>query len=506
MKTYEIILKGASISMFGLFLSKLISYATIIIVSKIGSENFGLLNLSFSVISFLAMIFLLGLNSGVLRYVSYYLGKNDKERIKGTVLAALKICGIIGVVILILLVIFSNYIAIEIFKKPELASIIRILALMMPLIILTEIFVSTFLSYKKIEYTTLIRDISEKIVKLILIAIFLSLGFGLIGITLSYVISALFTSLLLFYFLRKDIFPVFDKRIKAKYNTKELLLYSLPLIMTGLLTMLQKWADTFILGIYRTASEVGVYNIAFSSAALLVMVPTALMSLFTPVITNLYGRNKIKEIRKISIVVTKWIFMGNMPLFIFLVISPKSLLKFVFSTEYASGYSALTILAVAYVLLSITHVYVSNLLMVKKTKLISFLVLMSTLVNIILNILLIPKYGINGAALATLVSSLVFSTSIAISAWFAIRLQTLNFSFIKIILAGILSSLIMVYIHKVLPSNLFFLIVSAFLSLIIYILILFLLKCLSKEDIEVIKYLKKKIVARLNLKIWRDDD
>ncbi|MEK6841243.1 MAG: flippase, partial [Nanoarchaeota archaeon] len=438
MKNYEIILKAAGISMIGLVFSKLVAYLITILIAKTGSNILGILNLGFSIISFIAMISLLGLGNGVLRYVSYYIGKKDKQRIKGTILSALKISTTVSIFMLILTLIFSRYISINIFNKPELVNVIRIFAFIIPLIVYTEIFVNIFLSFKKIEYNVVIRDFGDKFFKLLFVILFISLGFGITGLAFAYLFSSIITFLLLLYFLRKREFNLFNNKIKAKFNTKEILIYSFPLILTSLLTLLQKWADTFVIGYYRSASEIGVYSIAFSTASLLAIIPTALMSLFMPVITSLYGQNNIKEIKRISNSIVKWIFMINLPFAIILSIFSKELIKIVFGLEYVNGYASLIILSLSYLILSITHIYASNLLMVKRTKLLSLFVLISTLINVLLNIILIPKYGINGAAGATLSSNLIFLILMIVSGKFILKLQPIKLSFIKILFAGIL--------------------------------------------------------------------
>ena len=492
MKNYEVLLKAAGISMVGLVLSKLISYLIIIFVAKTGSNVLGILNLGLSIISFIAMTSLLGLNYGILRYVSYYIGKKDKRRIKGTIFSALKISSTIGLFMLILTLIFSKYISINIFNKPELIGVIRVFAFMIPLLIFIEIFASIFLSFKKIQYNTIIKDFGDKFFKLLFVFLFILLGFGLTGLAYAYLLSSIITFSLLIYFLRKKEFGLFNN-IKSVSNSKELLIYSLPLILTSLLTLLQKWADTFILGIYRSANEIGVYSIAFSTASLLAIIPTALMSLFTPVITSLYGQNNIRDIKKISNSILKWIFMINLPFTIILSIFSRELIKIVFGLEYINGYISLIILSLAYLILSITHVYGGNLLMIKKTKLLSLFILISTLTNILLNIILIPKYGINGAAIATLSSNVIFLILMIFSGKMILNLQPIKKSFIKILFAGTLSATLIFYLYKNLANNLFSLIISILLILIFYFVFLILFKCFSKDDLNLIKSFKGKL-------------
>jgi len=71
-----------------------------------------------------------------------------------------------------------------------------------------------------------------------------------------------------------------------------------------------------MIGFFRTTSEVGVYNVALPTANLLVIVPTSLMALFMPIITEFYSKGKIKDIVTLSRINSKWIFFLNFPIFL----------------------------------------------------------------------------------------------------------------------------------------------------------------------------------------------
>jgi O-antigen/teichoic acid export membrane protein len=499
MKAYETILKGAGISIFGLAISKIISYLNVILIAKTGSVNLGLLNLGFSIISFVTIISLLGLNNGVLRYVSYYLGKKDKKEVKSIIRSALNISIPIGFIMFIVIFISSKFISINFFNKPELVPILKIFSIMIPLIIFIEIISGVFLSFKKIEYNVIIRDIIEKIIKLILILLFIYLGFNLNWVASTYLLSSLLTVILFFYILKKKKFYLFNNKIKSTFRGKELLIYSIPLIFSSLLTLLQKWADIFILGIYRTTSEIGVYSISMSTAALLSIFPTAIMSLFIPLVTNLYSKKKYKETKKLSIIISKWIYILNLPFIFILIIFSEELLKFVFGLEYIDGKGALIFLVLSYLLLSITHVYGGNLLMIKRTKTLLLLVVITTIVNLILNFLLIPRYGINGAAFSTLISSAIYLMLISTIGYKLLKLKLINKDFLKPFLIMSSITLLIYFLENLFPKNNFILVILILLILIFYFGLLFLTKSFNKEELNLIKNLRYKLNEKLKI-------
>src|SRR3989344_5695880 len=85
------LIKGTLIVAIGLFLGKLTSYIYTILIARIGSETLGLYSLGISIISFLGIISLFGLKSGIVRYISYYKAKKNESRIKGIIQSSLKI-------------------------------------------------------------------------------------------------------------------------------------------------------------------------------------------------------------------------------------------------------------------------------------------------------------------------------------------------------------------------------------------------------------------------------
>ena len=78
---------------------------------------------------------------------------------------------------------------------------------------------------------------------------------------------------------------------REKFKAK-ILSYSLPLMLSGILISITTWTDTLMIGHFRQASEVGIYNAALPTAQLIYMIPYVFMVLFLPVLTELYAKGK----------------------------------------------------------------------------------------------------------------------------------------------------------------------------------------------------------------------
>ncbi len=492
----EQLFKGAALVMIGLFISKAIGYLYTIIIARIGTEVFGLYNLALSIISFLSIIALFGLKSGVVRYVSYYKIKNDTSRIKGVIVSALKISIPLSIIIALILFIFANFISNNIFNNPNLGFILRIFSITIPLLVITEILLSVAVAYKKIEYRVITNDIIEKLLKLSLAFVLIYFGFKLEAAIFSYVFSIIVSFILSIYFIKK-IFPIFDKKINSLTMDKELAFYSFPLLFSTVLISVVKWIDTIMLGIYRTISEVGVYNVALSTSNLMIIVPTAVMSLFLPLITEKYSEKNFKQLKEIYNKTVRWIFTFNIIFLSVMILFSGEILNVMFGNEYVLGYKSLLILVLGYFIFSLAHIHSNYLVVIKKTKLVLLINVVMGLLNILLNLYLIPKYGMIGGAIATSTSLIVIFILSFLFTYKFNRINPYNTHFLKPVFAAVISTFIMFYIKEIFYNGKF---ISLFLLIIffffIYGLILYFIKGFDKEDKSLFLLIIKKLKAK----------
>ena len=96
-KSLRKIAKGAGIGFSGAFIGMLFGYFSRIVIARfLEPEGYGLITLGIAGMSIAAALSAIGLPSSIQRFVSFYKGEEDEERIKGTILGALKICRTIG--------------------------------------------------------------------------------------------------------------------------------------------------------------------------------------------------------------------------------------------------------------------------------------------------------------------------------------------------------------------------------------------------------------------------
>lgn len=498
MKNQEIlakISKGAVLLLLGIVISKFFTYIYRLVIARyLGPEIYGIFSIGLAVIGFLLGFALLGMPSGLLRYVSFYKGKDDSSSIKAVINNGIKIILPITLLLAVILFIFAKSISIGIFHKPELEIVLKILAFAMPFSALATSFEYIIQGFKEIKYIVLSRGIIESLSKVILTVIAIYLGYSLWGISLAFTITMLIVAISFIYFFKKKIF-IISRAIKIKENAyKKLLSFSLPLMFSDLFLSLLIWSDTLILGYFVTSMEVGIYNAAAPTAKLIHTIPVAIRALFIPTISELYAQEK--SFKDIYISVTKWIFLTGMPVIILLCLYSKQLLHIFFGEIYNQGYLILILVAVCFFIYSIFFTAESTLMVIKKTKLLLFNTATTVIINIILNIILIPKYGILGAGIANFISFILFSILLASETYYFTRIFPFNLSYIKVLIASLIPLFIIILINDYFNIlSLIGLIIPMSIYTAIYILLLLILKTFDSTEKELIKVAIKKIKA-----------
>jgi len=380
------------------------------------------------------------------------------------------------------------------FSNPALTNIIRVLALGIPLSVLLEVLLSNLKGYKLAKSYVKIRNVVEPGVRLGITVLFLVAGFKLFGVAAAYVASFIIVAAFSLYLLKRKIPFVFSSDVKSKPATKELFSYSWPLLLTGVASSYIIWIDTLMLGYFRTASEVGLYNAAVPIAGAIAIIMTAICGLYTPVMSGLFSKNNHEEMKKVYTSITRWIFVLSIPMAVFAVTFARQILVVLFGSAYAPAATALAILSAGYFISSVFGPSRLVLTSIAKTKLKMFNANTALAFAIILNLLLIPKYGVSGAAVATGSALVLRSLMTYIEVWYITKLQPFNFNFLKIFVSAAVAAAALKLISIVLVMQSRMKSIALFgIFLGIYVLMLYITKSFVKDDISVLADLEKKL-------------
>lgn len=453
-KALNALAKGAGVTAIAMGVSKILSYLYRIIIARfVGPDAYGQLSLGLMVVGIGGTLGLLALNRGLQKFIPEYRTYNDLAKIKGIVLSSLYIA--IPASLLVTLTIFfgAEFIAIELFESPRLVPVLKILSIAPFFSALSSIFFDTTVGFNKIIYKAGTVRILQNLIQLIVTIALVIIGFEVAGAAWGWITGTIVAALLGLYFMEKKVGPILLSDVKPEYQYKKLVIFSSPLLLSGIIGTVMGWADTAFLGYYMSDADVGLYNAALPTAMLILLPHQAIGSLAVSSFSELKERNR-ENVEDSLQTATYWVFALVFPTFLVMLLFSKQVLTLLFGSQYSSAYLSLSILASGYLISTSVGRVGSVLHSTGHTNYILYNNLAAVTLNIILNIMLIPQYGIIGAAIATS-SSIIFTNLLMFAeVWKKESIISIPYKKIRrILVIGIIPLLIVTGLDRIFFTN-----------------------------------------------------
>ena len=187
---------------------------------------------------------------------------------------------------------------------------------------------------------------------------------------------------------------------------------ALPFLLIGGVLIINARTDIIMLGFLGTQTEVGIYRIVAQGAALIAFVLAAVNAALSPVIARLYAQGERERLESTIRRTTRLIFLCSLPLALGLIIFGEPFLR-IFGPDFTAGHAALAILSVGFLVDAAAGSVGQMLNMTGHEGDSAKAIGTSAVLNVALNLLLIPRLGMVGAAAATATSMAVYNTLLA---------------------------------------------------------------------------------------------
>ena len=165
--------------------------------------------------------------------------------------------------------------------------------------------------------------------------------------------------------------------------------------------LLYTQADLWILGVYRSTEIVGIYGVAARIVILIYFPMMAFATIIPPLISSVHAAGDHKELRKIVMESTRWILSIAMPVVLVFMLEGRLILKILYGANFEAGYIVLLILCVAQLIKAASGLVGTILQMTGEHKVYMKINIVMGVLNVLLNLLLVPSYGMLGAAVAS---------------------------------------------------------------------------------------------------------
>ena len=314
------------------------------------------------------------------------------------------------------------------------------------------------------------------------------LGYGAVGAVAGIGLANAMGAMVLFYIIYKNIGISLSIDLPT---VKKFAFYSLPLIPMSFSGWIMDAADKYLIYHFCDTAEVGIYSVAYSISSLIMMVSAALYFTFGFSILKLWDEDREYFYNFIRIV-TKWTVISLTLLLASLFIGTHILVSILAGPGFSAAESVIPILGLGLCAATMNAIFSSMFGAIKNSKIIMIVLLSAAVLNLVLNILLIPIFGITGAAVATAISY-IFSTLFfvcMVRRYFELYLNYVLY--IKLGAAGVAVAVLILFVKKMLLVNIFTAALLATIIAIMYVGLLLMLRCVTVDEIkQIINVLKQ---------------
>lgn len=375
------------------------SYLFAVLVARMyGAAGTGMYNLSQSLMNFLASITKLGSDTLMTRYGAQYNAQKKFGWIKDLYNKSLLVSVPLAIIFSIAVYFLAPWIAQEVFKKddPEVARAFRIATVALLPVTIFNISNGGLRGLKQIQIYSLLQNVSNFLFGCIIITVLFFVSDDLLVPVITYVSFITITGLLAGYFFLKYS-NYGSTKVEEGLDFNEKFWIGFSLFVASLASLVRGYADTFILGRYATIADVGVYRTAFKVATIARIALTAFLVPAAPKFAELFSQGKMKELGQSAQFATKIIFWCSAPILAGVIILSPFIMG-IFGKEFLAGTEALIILSIGQFINAATGPVSNILMMTGRQKLNRNLMVGTTILAIILDLILIPRFGIVGAA------------------------------------------------------------------------------------------------------------
>jgi O-antigen/teichoic acid export membrane protein len=391
-------------SSIGQGVSRLLGYATQVALAWLyGPVQLGFYALGITLVQITNVLSQFGMDNGVVRYVAHYQAERDTRRVRGTILQALAVTFVLSVALSILLFLGAGFLAERVFDKGFLETMIRAFSVSVPFFTVMSMALWATQGFQTVKYQTYVQDVVRPVLNLAFIMVFYLLGVEVLGAVAAYALSMVFGAVLALYYLKR-VFPnLLNSRVKPKFESRALFEASGPMIVTSFTQQAHSWLALLVLGVFETMGAVGVYSVAFRTAALSTLVLFAFSGIFSPMVSSLYRRGLSRDLGYLYKDVSRWAFTGALAFFLLTALLAEDIMA-VFGDEFVWGWPVIVVVAAAQLFSSSVGPTARVLAMTGHQRIVMVAALGSIVAAAALNLLLVPAFGIFGAAVATAVA------------------------------------------------------------------------------------------------------
>jgi len=494
------VLKNSFILLIGNLLFRVGGYINRLLMSRmLGPEGYGLYGLTLPFQGIFQILSAGGLPPAISKYVAEYNAQDKKALTRQVILTSTKFMVLMAILLSIILLFSSDFIANNIFHKPLVVWPLRAVSLITPFSVVVGAMRGAFQGVYKNEYTVYNR-MAEQIATIVFACVFVYCGLYAMGAVLGSAFGFIISAVTAVFLYKKYINPLFDSDDSLNLSFKEelnllwmLIKFAVPVAITALSEIVIYDIGTLVIGSIMLSVDVGYYNAADPISRIPLVISLSVSTVLLPATAEAYALKDHKMLQQYVVDCLRYSILTVLPLCVMISIFSIPIISLLFGSQYIQGSGALSILVIGMSFYSIYMICSSILQGIGYPRLPMYILLIGTGLNLVLNIVLVYSYGIVGAAIGTTITTCILMIVIM---YFVIKNTKISIPWRNILLI-IASNIILMIVSLIIPKTIIGSIIGLIVGSVIYLIALIFLKVLTKRDLNFFaQYLNKIPILR----------
>ncbi|MEX2115421.1 MAG: oligosaccharide flippase family protein [Bacteroidota bacterium] len=452
------------------FLGKAGSFLLVPLYAKtLPSSDYGIIELFAVTASALLIFTVMGFNSALTRYYIVEQTATGRSSFFQTSILCVSATG--GFLTIVLLA-FAPAVSEVLFGTNAYASFCRVLVVTVFLDSLGAMFLALFRAQSKpLKYSSI--NLGKLIITLLLNVYFVGiLDLGVSGVLLGNLIGSSAG------FLAGLIFASGEQGgVLSFTHAKSLARFGFPLLFSGLGLFLMNSSDRYFLKAFATLADLGVYAVGYKIGMVMSLAVSAFTVAWPPIMFKISADPHAK--RTFSTILTYYVFVTGM---LFLSVSSfrVEIVTLIGTPEYIGASQVVPFILMSYLLQGVYYILSAGVTITDHTKMVPIVVGVGALINTAANLILIPPYGIMGAAVATIISYSVLPVGMFLASqrYYHIPFERQRLLKLSLVLGSLAA------FNGVLPQGKGVFLVLRFFAVLLFPVLLYLWKFFSPEEIH----------------------
>jgi O-antigen/teichoic acid export membrane protein len=492
-------LRGSTLLLGGRVIAMAANFAVqILIVRYLSKSDYGAFAYVMSLISLGSSFTVFGLDKTITRFVPIYQEKGEYHKLFGTIIMMVSTILSLGFFLVLLVFGLRGWIAGSLIKDQLAVQLLLVMIFLSPIQALDSLLVgmlAIFVSPRAIFFRRHILDPGLRLAVILLLIVLqgdvylLSTGYVLasaVGVTLY--------SGILIQHLRKQEFSKLFNYQTIRFPLKEVFSFSIPLLTTNFVYLIRHQLVVVLLEYFRSTADVAAFRAVQPVGDLNTVVIQSFGILFMPSMARMFARNDQKGIDDLYWQSATWIAVISFPIFLITFALAQPLTILLFGERYAQSGLIMAVLAFGYYFNAALGFNADTLRIYGKLRLTVVIDFLAMFLSVGLSLILIPRYGAVGAAIATCATLVTYNMMNQVGLRATTKINFFQWHYLRVYASILLGALALVVFQRLMPLPIY---VAVGLAGLISLIVLLVNRSVLNVEQTFPELLRFKLIRRL---------